>query len=152
MNGAEVFLHSSSEVGSPMPTQKNIAKLARAFENMAYVVSANSAGITGYAIPSNSTDGHSQVVHFEGQKLCEAGYGESMVANATIDIEALRRHRLRPGMANFLSRQRFELFAPIYSGTVYPADNLEGGLSGRKHFTELQSAVIERLRERGIIS
>jgi predicted amidohydrolase len=150
-NGAEVFLHCSSEVGSPMPTQKNIAKLARAFENMAYVVSANSAGITGYAIPANSTDGHSQVVHYEGMKLCEAGYGESMAANATIDIEAVRRHRRRPGMTHFLSRQRFELFAQTYSGSVYPADNLEGGLSGRKHFTDLQQRVIEELRARGVI-
>jgi predicted amidohydrolase len=150
-NGAEVFLHSSSEVGSPMQTQKNIAKLARAFENMAYVVSANSAGITGYAIPANSTDGHSQVVHYEGLKLCEAGYGESMAANASIDIEALRRHRRRPGMTHFLSRQRFELFAQTYAGSVYPADNLEGGLSGRKHFTDLQQRVIEELRARGVI-
>ena len=45
MRGAEIFLHSSNEVSSPMPTQKNIAKLARATENMAYVVSANSAGM-----------------------------------------------------------------------------------------------------------
>lgn len=151
-NGAEVFLHSSSEVGSLIPTQKNIAKLARAFENMAYVVSSNSAGITGYAIPANSTDGHSQIVHYEGYKLSEAGFGESMAANATIDVEALRRARRRPGMANFLSRQRFELFAPTYSGSVYPADNLEGGLSGRKHFTDLQAGVIESLRRKGIIS
>lgn len=150
-NGAEVFLHSSSEVGSPMPTQKNIAKLARAFENMAYVVSANSAGITGYAIPAHSTDGHSQVVHYEGMKLCEAGFGESMAANATIDIGALRRHRRRPGMTHFLSRQRFELFAPTYAGSIYPADNLEGGLSGRKHFTDLQQRVIEDLKARGVV-
>jgi predicted amidohydrolase len=151
-NGAEVFLHCSSEVGSPMPTQKNIAKLARAFENMAYVVSSNSAGITGYAIPSQSTDGHSQVVNYEGLKLCEAGYGESMAANATIDIGALRHHRRRPGMTHFLSRQRFELYAPTYAGQVYPADNLDGATAGRKHFIDLQRKVIEDLQSRGVIS
>ena len=85
-------------------------------------------------------------------KLCEAGYGESMAANAMIDIEALRRHRRRPGMTHFLSRQRFELFAPTYAGSVYPADNLEGGLSGRKHFIDTQRNVIEELRTRGVIS
>jgi deaminated glutathione amidase len=142
MNGAEIFLHSSSEVGSPMPTQKNIAKLARAIENMAYVVSSNSAGITGYAVPENSTDGHSQIVNYEGLKLCEAANGESMVANATLLIDALRHHRNRPGMSNFLSRQRFELFAETYSKTVYPANTLANKKVDRSHFIEMQKQVI----------
>ncbi|MGB1142654.1 MAG: nitrilase-related carbon-nitrogen hydrolase, partial [Halioglobus sp.] len=43
--GAEVILHSSSEVGSPRPTPKNIAKCARAYENMCYVVSSNTSAI-----------------------------------------------------------------------------------------------------------
>ena len=43
--GAEVLLHSSSEVGSPRPTPKNIAKCARAYENMCYVVSSNTSAI-----------------------------------------------------------------------------------------------------------
>jgi predicted amidohydrolase len=34
MRGAEIFLHSTSEVGSPLLTQKNVAKLARAIEHM----------------------------------------------------------------------------------------------------------------------
>jgi predicted amidohydrolase len=151
MNGAEIFLHSSSEVGSLMPTQKNIAKLARAIENMAYVVSANSAGITGYDIPAQSTDGHSQVVNYEGLKLCEAGYGESMTANATLDVEALRRHRERPGMSNFLSRQRFELYAPTYGQVVYPANNMDKPPVGRAHFTGLQQQVISTLKERNVL-
>ena len=51
MRGAEVLLHPSSEASSPRPMPKEIAKVARAIENMAYVVSANSAGIGGIAIP-----------------------------------------------------------------------------------------------------
>ena len=47
LNGAEVICHSSSEMGSPRATPKNTAKRARAFENVAYVVSANSGGISG---------------------------------------------------------------------------------------------------------
>ncbi len=112
---------------------------------MAYVVSANSAGISGYNIPENSTDGHSQIVNYEGLKLCEAGYGESMVANATLHLEALRQHRNRPGMSNFLSRQRFELFAETYSKTVYPANTLIHAKPDRKHFAETQKIVIEKL-------
>jgi deaminated glutathione amidase len=152
MEGAEIFLHSSSEVGSPMPTQKNIGKMARAIENMAYVVSANSAGISGYAIPENSTDGHSQIINYEGLKLCEAGYGESMVANATIHIDALRHHRSRPGMSNFLSRQRFELFAETYSRSMYPANSLAEKTPDRAHFTNLQKEVITAMKQKGDIS
>jgi deaminated glutathione amidase len=151
LNGAEILLHASSEVGSPMPTQKNIGKLARAIENMAYVISANSAGISGYAIPANSTDGHSQIINYEGLKLCEAGYGESMVANATIHIDALRHHRSRPGMNNFLSRQRFELFAATYAKSIYPANSLANKKADRMHFTETQKTVITKLKQNGII-
>jgi deaminated glutathione amidase len=144
LNGAEVLLHSSSEIGSLMPTQKNIAKLARATENMAYVVSANSAGITGTPIPAQSTDGHSQVVNYEGLKLCEAGFGESMVANATIHLDALRHHRQRPGMSHFLSRQRLELFADIYKQSIYPANTLLDKKPTRQHFMDTQKEVIKK--------
>jgi len=57
MRGAEVFLHSSSEAGSAQLSHKEVAKRARAIENMAYVVSANSAGISGIKFPFASTDG-----------------------------------------------------------------------------------------------
>lgn len=151
MKGAEVLLHSSSEVGSMIHTQKNIAKLARAFENLVYVVSSNSAGITGYSIPAQSTDGHSQIVNYEGLKLCEAGFGESMVANATLHMDALRHHRSRPGMSNFLSRQRNELFAATYNQTVYPANSISNTNIDRTHFFNTQKNVIEALKQRNII-
>lgn len=152
LRGAEIFLHHTSEVGSLIPTPKNIAKLARAIENMAYVISANSAGITGYPIPSASTDGHSQIIQYEGIKVCEAGFGESMVANASIDIEALRTYRRRPGMSNYLSRQRFELFAPTYAQSVYPPNSLLNKTPSRSHYTQQQLSVIEALQQKGIIS
>jgi predicted amidohydrolase len=62
LRGAEIFLHSSSETGSPQATKKGIAKRARAVENLAYVVSANSAGIAGIDIPMASTDSGSMVI------------------------------------------------------------------------------------------
>ncbi len=151
LNGAEVFLHSTSEVGAITLTPKNIAKLARSIENMAYIVSANSAGITGYSIPSSSTDGHSQIVQYEGIKLIEAGFGESMVANATIHIDALRHHRNRPGMGNYLSRQRMELFAKTYNQSIYPANSLADKKPDRAHFIQTQVGVIEALKLRGVL-
>lgn len=151
LNGAEVLLHSSSEVASPMATQKNIAKQARAIENMFYVVSANSAGILDYDIPANSTDGHSQIINYEGLKLCEAYTGESMVANATIHMDALRYHRNRPGMSNFIARQRMELFSDAYNKPIYPANSLLNKKADQVHFIQEQKNVIQTLREKNII-
>jgi len=156
MQGAEVFLHSSSEVGSPNLTPKDIAKRARAIENLAYVVSANSAGIADYDFPAESTDGLSKVVDFKGLVLAEAAMGESMVANAEIDIDALRRYRAKPGMGNILSRQRNELFAPMYQQAVYPANTMldeQGKVKkiDRSHFINTQMSTIAALKERKLI-
>lgn len=156
LRGAEVFVHSSSEIGSPQPTHKSIAKRARAIENLAYVVSANTAGITGTAMPLASADGHSVVVDFRGQVLAEAGGGETFTAAADIDLDALRTARRKPGMTNYLSRQRTEPFAAVYAATVVqPADSLADSSAGaapeREHFRRVQQQVLERLVRDGLI-
>jgi predicted amidohydrolase len=124
LRGAEIFLHSSSETSSPQLTKKQIAKRARAVENLAYVVSANSAGIAGIDIPQSSTDGNSQIIDYEGRLLAEAGYGESMVALSQIDPAVIRHVRSRVGMDNYLARLRTEPFASTYQRSVYPANVL----------------------------
>ena len=152
MRGAEVFCHSSSEVGSPLLSQKNVAKLARAIENMAYVVSANSAGMSGVSIPFASTDGTSKIVDFNGTILAEAGQGESMVANATLDLPSLRYFRQRPAMGNLIARQRFELYAPSYAThSFYPVNSLMQSHPSRHHFVQTQVEVIRQLTEKGIL-
>jgi len=153
LRGAEVICHSSSEVSSPQATPKNIAKRARAYENMVYVVSANSAGISGIPFPEHSTDGHSQVVDYKGAVLNEAATGESMCGNGEVDIAALRRSRRKPGMTNTLARQRLELFAPTYAGEpVYPANTLAGDVQPeRAHFQRSLQGAIEALAARGVI-
>lgn len=154
LRGAEVLLHPTSEVGSPLLTQKAVARRARAIENLAYVVSANTAGIAGSPIPEASADGGSQVVDPQGTVLAQAGQGESMVAAAEIDLAALRRARRRPGMGNLLSRQRLELFAATYSGSVYPANTLDGRVgrdADRAHFRATQERAIARLAELGVV-
>ncbi len=156
LRGAEVFLHSTSEVGSTRLTPKDVAKRARAYENMAWVVSANSAGIVNSDFPSQSTDGMSKVVDHKGEVRAEAGFGESMVAFAEIDIAAVRRARAKPGMANVLARQRLELFAALYGGSVYPANTMldeTGALKvpERSHFMAMQARAIAALRERGVV-
>jgi deaminated glutathione amidase len=156
LRGAEVFLHSTSEVGSTRLTPKDVAKRARAYENMAWVVSANSAGIVNSDFPSQSTDGLSKVVDHKGEVRAEAGFGESMVAFAEVDISAVRRARAKPGMANVLSRQRLELFREVYAGSVYPANTMldaSGALKvpERAHFVAMQQQSIKALRERGVL-
>ena len=152
LKGAELICHSSSEMGSPRATPKNIAKRARAHENLACVVSANSGGISGLRFPAESTDGHSQVIDFKGKVLAEAGPGESMCAFAEIDIGALRRARSKPAMGNMLARQRLELFRGVYGGeAVYPVNTLLGGdgaVPDRSFHMENLREAIRRLRER----
>lgn len=156
LQGAEILLHSTSEVGSPSLTPKDIAKRARAVENSCYVVSANSAGIatTNDGLPFASTDGMSKIIDAQGVVKVEAGFGESMVANAELDVSALRRWRRRPGMGNVLSRQRLELFRPMYEKTVHPPNAMldENGavkVPDRSEFSAVQRAIIERLIEQG---
>ncbi|MCW1967041.1 MAG: nitrilase [Anaerolineae bacterium] len=156
MRGAEVFLHSSSEVSSPLQTPKDVAKKARAIENMAYVVSANSGGIVGSGMPGDSTSGGSQIVDYNGNILAQAAGGESMVAHAEVDLLALRRYRQRPGMGNYIARQRFELYASSYAvHSFYPANSispyLPDGVPDRTHFVKQQQAIIERLHKLGVI-
>jgi predicted amidohydrolase len=148
MRGAEIFCHSSSEVFGMVNTPKNVAKLARAYENMTYVVSANSGGLAGISIPENSTDGGSKIVDYKGLVIAETGQGESMNAFAEIDLAALRRNRRRVGMANILSRQRFELYAESYaSHSFYPANTLAEKEANRAHFVETQKTVISQLQQ-----
>ncbi|GGM45918.1 nitrilase-related carbon-nitrogen hydrolase [Dactylosporangium sucinum] len=152
MRGAEVFLHSSSEVGSALLSPKNVAKLARAIENGAYVVSANTAGLFGIGLPPASGDGGSKIIDHRGLVLAAAAQGESMVANAEIDLVALRRARRAPSMENLLPRQRFELYASSYAKTsFYPPNTVTVGETQREHFYVTQRATIQRLSEAGII-
>lgn len=157
IRGAEVICHSSSEVGSPTETPKQLARRARAMENVAYVVSANTAGIFGSGYPEMAAAGNSAIVDTNGSVIAEANTGENMVANAEIDIHALRRKRRRPGMSNFLSRQRLELFT--HSFDTLAAHRKNGLLNAdgttktpdRSYFKEAQAKAIALLETEGRI-
>lgn len=152
LRGAEIFLHSTSEVYGNARMPKEAAKISRAVENMAYVISANTAGIANIAIPTASTDGGSKIVDYRGLVLAETGSGESMAAFAEIDLAALRRYRRRPGLNNLLCRQRLEVYAESYRQShFYPANTMLEGEVDRKHFIQTQRETIERLAKLGII-
>jgi predicted amidohydrolase len=153
--GAEVLLHPTSEVGSPGLTPKHIGKMARASENMAYVVSANSGGIYGTPVSANSTDAMSAIVSWKGEIMAEAGAGESIVANAGLDIEGLRAARKRGGMTNVLSRLPVAAFRQAYAAAAAHAE--PNGLADAKMIERdavmaRQRGVIEALAKAGVIS
>lgn len=158
LRGAEVFCHSSSEVGSPLATNKDIAKQARAFENLAYVVSSNTAGISGTAMPLNSAEGSSQVVDYRGKVVAESNDGETFTAFASLDLRALREARRTPAMTNYLARQRPSLFAAAYEAAAGPFHQADGmmqdgkpAIPDRDYFKRAQELVIERLDKAGIV-
>ena len=129
---------------------KQAAKISRAVENMAYVVSANTAGIVNTPIPQASVDGGSKIIDYRGIVLTETGTGESMAAFAEIDLTALRRYRKRPGLNNLLARQRFELYAQTYAETqLYPPNTMSEGEVERKHFVKTQQEVINKIERLG---
>tara|TARA_X000001316_G_C917305_1_gene31528 strand:- start:580 stop:1197 length:618 start_codon:yes stop_codon:yes gene_type:complete len=152
--GAEVMVHSSSEVSSPLPTPKSITRHARAVENVAYIVSANSGGLYGIDIPENSTDGGSEIIDYKGRVLARAGTGESNVAYAEISLDSLREFRRRPGMANLLSRHPMQLWAQAYGKLdVAEQNGLGDGANppARDHYVARQLRVIEKLDKAGLI-
>jgi predicted amidohydrolase len=153
LKGAEVLLHPTSEVGSPNLTPKHISKMARAVENIAYVVSANSAGIYGTPVAANSTDGMSIVLDNYGRTLAEAGTGETFNANAVLDIGALRETRRKTGMTNTLSRLPMAAFAPAYtSGALAPPNKTpDGKMIERSEVLARQRGVIDTMVARGIL-
>lgn len=152
MRGAEVLLHSSSEVSSALQSPKNVAKLARAVENGVYVVSANTAGLHGTGLPPLSGDGSSKIVDHRGIVLAAAAQGESMAANAEIDLGALRRFRSRPAQDNLLPRQRLELYARSYAKhSFYPPNSVTDRVHSREQFAATQRQVIERLKSQGVL-
>ena len=153
MHGAEVFLHSTSDIGGHPRNPKEIAKLARAYENAAYVVSANTAGVHDTPMPALSADGRSKIVDYAGVVLAEADQGETMVASAVVDLGALRRHRRQTGMSNLVARQRFEMYAPMYASHSFtPPDQAREPIQNRTELLKLQEQTIARLVELGIIT
>jgi predicted amidohydrolase len=156
IRGAELFVHSTSETAASTLTPKQIARRARALENLAYVVSANNAELIGIDVAADSSNGYSAIVDYLGNVAIQAAGGESIVANASLDLAGLRAYRQRPGMGNMLSRQALELFAESFARADLRRRNglLQGGkvvIPDRAYFQQRQAEALERMRARGIV-
>lgn len=126
LNGAEIFLHCSSETRSQYHLPDGgwtMARRVRAYENIAYLAMAN----TGHNIdPGGFEDrshGESQIVDFNGRVMNIANTSNETMITASIDIEALRRRRAEPRL-NFLAELSPGIHAPIYEqANCWPLDH-----------------------------
>ena len=158
LRGAEVLLHSTSEVGSPALTPKDIAKRARAIENLAYVVSANSAGFIDSDLPANSTDGMSKIVDFLGEVRAagrlrrELGRLRGDRPRRTAPLPAPPRHG-QPAVppASRAVRARSMPAVRCTRPTRCSAPDGSVTVPERSHFLETQRKVIERLAALGLV-
>jgi predicted amidohydrolase len=121
MRGAEIFLHPTNEERS---AGLEAAKIARAAENMAFVVSANVAGGIGFSKDGRVQGGRSHIIDYLGRSLAfEAKADQTIGVSADIDLQALREARNDVGMGNNLARARWDMYRPFYASAVgYPAN------------------------------
>jgi predicted amidohydrolase len=153
LRGAEVLLHPTNEANGPA---QEAAKIARAAENMIYVVSANVAGPIGFSADGTVLGGHSRVVDFCGRRLAyEPEPHETIAVGAEIDVAALRRARRELGMTNVLLRQRYEIYQPVFSAAhIYPVNQFldRPMANGAAELPSIAAAALANLERQGIVA
>lgn len=150
MQGAEILLHPTNEDNNPA---QEAAKIARAAENMAYLVSANVAGGIGFSPDGSVQGGRSRIVDFRGRTLAYREETDTSTAvTAEIDVEALRAARRDRGMGNNLLRARWEIYRPLYAkAAAYPANSfLAAPMTAVAETSAAVETAMERLYEAGI--
>lgn len=151
MRGAEIILHPTNE--NYTPGQEG-ARVARAAENMVYLVSANVAGAIGFSADGSEVGGRSRILDFRGQTLAyEESIQPSTAASAMIDMTALRKARRDPGMANLLLRTRWDLYRPYYSAIdIYPANQFaDAPMEELEALKPIVDVALGKLEKAGIV-
>lgn len=150
MRGAEVLLHPTNEALAPA---QEAAKIARAAENMMYVVSANVAGGIGFSYDGSVPGGRSRIVDFRGETLAfEPGAQPSTEVAAKIDVEALRAARRDLGLGNTLLRSRWEIYRGLFaSASFYPPNQfLQAPMANVAATRPVAEAALQNLIDAGI--
>ncbi|MEM8920380.1 MAG: nitrilase, partial [Pseudomonadota bacterium] len=98
-------------------------------------------------------DAMSKIVDYDGKVMAEAQSGESMNANAVIDLPALRARRRRTGMSHMLARQPLDLYRAAYADPIGAAPNSlrAGGMEERAAIIARQRALIDQMINAGVI-
>ena len=151
LNGAEILLHPTSEGRAPFLLEDvggwEIGKRSRAYENLAYVISANQGSFRGSDFPSERMRGRSQVIDFNGQVINLAETTGETILQADIEIERLRQKRGQMQM-NFLAQLQTHIHAPFYQKSQRwpanlwanepPPNNMANIKAGQKIIATLQ--------------
>lgn len=150
LRGAEVLLHPSNE---PISLRAECAKVARAAENMCYLVSANVAGGIGFSVGGVEQGGCSQVVDFLGNRLVYEQDPAETTVSAVIDIAALRTARRDTGMGNMLLRSRFEMYRDYYAAAAFYPPNalLEKPFETYAELGPVIGTAVENLTRAGVL-
>jgi predicted amidohydrolase len=121
MQGAEIVLHPTNAEKSQA---QDAAKVARAVENMVYLISANVAGPIGFSRDRSVPGGHSRILDYRGTLLAyQEDAVETTSVSAVIDVEALRRTRREDCGPSSLLRARFEMYRPFYQAAAFYPPN-----------------------------
>jgi predicted amidohydrolase len=156
LNGAEIFLHISSEgrSGYHLPDGGwELARRVRAYENLAYLAMSNCGPTIDSDGPADLSHGHSQVIDFNGRVLNMAESAGETLITAEIDIEALRRRRARASL-NFLAELAPQIHAPVYGAAqCWPVDHWASQpLTGVAENRQVAAEVIARLTTSGVLT
>jgi predicted amidohydrolase len=151
MRGAEIILHPTNE--NYTPGQEG-AKVARAAENMVYLISANVAGGIGFSADGSEIGGRSRILDFRGKTLAyEDGIEDSNAASAVIDMTALRDARRDPGMGNLLLRTRWDMYRSYYANIdIYPSNQFAAApMQDLKSLEPIVKVALGNLERAGIV-
>jgi predicted amidohydrolase len=156
LNGAEIFLHISSEGRSAYHLPDGgweLARRVRAYENHAYLAMANCGPNDDGDAPEDGSHGHSQIIDYHGKVLNMAESAGETLITAEIDVEALRRRRQRASL-NFLAELSPQIHAPLYAAANHWPINhwLDKPGTGVNENRDVEREVIRQLTERGILT
>lgn len=124
LNGCEIAYRTSFPLPGTCNEMFEIQNRARALDNNMYVLAPNAGAyypsVTA-TVPVDPFGGRSMIVNYRGQVLSHVPHGGTPTAiTATIDIAALRHHRLHSPWTNWAKDLRTELYQIVYADTIYP--------------------------------
>jgi predicted amidohydrolase len=149
LQGVELILHSSAEVNGFHRHAWQAARQTRAFDNVAYLASANIGLDYADKTPLQLQHGHSQIIDFNGTVISIVDGAGEAILSAQIDIAALRRRRAE--QRNWLANTPSDLWVKLYrENEGCPVDLfLDEPLKDKQRGPAALRANLARLQDRG---
>jgi len=155
-HGAEVLIHPSSEGHGVGRAAWDRARLTRAYENTAYLLTALPGAVyfdpdDSGGMPSTQMRGHSKIINFDGTVQAVADTSGPCILQGTIDLKSLRRARANP-LTNIAVWDDPAVYQHIYAGNVGLPNNLWGSDPMQNPYVGFKplKAVLNSYYERGI--